>query len=494
LAGPANTGVVDREEQQEIYDGFMDYPMRIAGKPVTTSSPRQVELPYDGSRVGTVYDAAGEQLEAAVAAATAAAPQMRELTLHERATILRKAYDRVVAAREDLAMAVSSESGKPIREARAEADRTAQTLLFSSEEAHRLHGEAVPMEASPAGKGRWAMTVREPLGVIAAITPFNFPLNLAMHKIGPAIAAGNAVVHKPASTTPISAVKMAGIFEECGLPKGGLNVVTGPGGVIGDLLSFHSKIAMITFTGSVDVGLRIRNLAGMKRVTLELGSNSAVIIADDANLDEAVPRCVTGSFAHSGQVCISVQRIFVERRIRDEFLDRFIERAGKLKIGHPHDPATDVSSLITVRDAQRVEGWIGEAVQSGAKLLTGGTRKRATVEPAILTDVPPQAKLSCKEAFGPVVAVNSYENLDQAIEMVNASEYGLQAGIYTQDIQKAFTAARRIHVGGFMINDVPQYRVDQMPYGGVKLSGVGREGPRYAIEEMTEPKLVCWKV
>jgi acyl-CoA reductase-like NAD-dependent aldehyde dehydrogenase len=472
----------------------MEYPMRIGGAAVTTSSPRTVELPYDGSPVGTVFDAAREQVEAAVEAAAAAAPAMREMTLDERAGILRKAHGKVLERREELARAISSECGKPLKEARTEVDRSAQTLLFSAEEAHRLRGEVVPMEAAPAGKGHWAMTLREPLGVIAAITPFNFPLNLAMHKIGPAIAAGNAVVHKPASATPITAVLMAALIEECGLPKGALNVVTGPGGTIGDLLTFHPRVAMITFTGSPDVGVRIRNLAGMKRVTLELGSNSAVILEEDADLDDAVPRCVTGSFAHSGQVCISVQRIYAHRNIRSEFLERFIEAARKLKIGHPLDAETDVSSLITVKEAERVESWIAEAVSAGAKLIQGGRRRRATIEPAILTDVPAHVRISCKEAFGPLVAVNSYGALDEAIDMVNASDYGLQAGIYTRDIRKAFTAARKVHVGGFLINEVPQYRVDQMPYGGVKLSGAGREGPKYAIEEMTETKLVVWKV
>src|SRR6478672_5755999 len=472
----------------------MDYPMYIGGEAVSTSQPRPVELPYDGAVVGTIFQATKEQVDAAIAAAAAAAPVMREMSLDERSTILRKAYQKLLDDREEMAMAVSSETGKPIKEARFEVERSALTLLFSAEEAHRLRGEVVPMDASPAGKGHWAMTVREPLGVIAAVTPFNFPLNLAMHKIGPALAGGNSVVHKPASTTPISAVRMAGIFEQCGLPAGALNVITGPGGAIGDMLVFDKRVAMVTFTGSADVGLRIRNLAGMKRVTLELGSNSAVIIEDDANLEEAVGRCVAGSFAHSGQVCISVQRIYVHNKIRSQFMERFVEGARKLHIGHPHDPATDISSLITVGEAERVEGWIGEAVSHGAKLMTGGGRKRATIEPAILADLPSDVSLSCREAFGPVVGVNSYDTLDEAIARVNDSQYGLQAGIYTQDIQKAFRAARQVHVGGFMINEVPQYRVDQMPYGGVKLSGTGREGPKYAIEEMTEPKLVCWKV
>jgi acyl-CoA reductase-like NAD-dependent aldehyde dehydrogenase len=314
-----------------------------------------------------------------------------------------------------------------------------------------------------------------------------------MHKIGPALAAGNSVVHKPASSTPISGVLMAGIFAECGLPAGALNVITGPGGAIGDMLVFDKRVAMVTFTGSVDVGLRIRNLAGMKRVTLELGSNSAVIVEDDADLDEAVRRCVAGSFAHSGQVCISIQRIYVNSKIRDEFVERFVEGARKLHIGHPHAADSDISSLITEAEAKRVEGWIGEAVDAGAKLASGGARTGSTIEPTVLTGVPPSAKIACREAFGPVVGINSYQSLEDAIAMVNDSDYGLQAGIYTRDIHKAFYAAKRMHVGGFMINEIPQYRVDQMPYGGVKQSGSGREGPKYAIEEMTEPKLICWK-
>ncbi|MCC6390083.1 MAG: aldehyde dehydrogenase family protein, partial [Bryobacterales bacterium] len=312
--------------------------------------------------------------------------------------------------------------------------------------------------------------------------------------IGPALAGGNTVVHKPASTTPISAIMMADVFTECGLHKGALNVITGPGGSIGEHLCFHKDVAMITFTGSPEVGLRLRNLAGMKRVTLELGNNSAVIVEGDANLEEAAARCVAGSFAHSGQVCISVQRIFVEETVRSEFMDRMVELTEKLKLGHPHDPGTDISSLITEKEAERVESWIDEAVRHGARLLTGGVRKRATVEPAVLTDVPANVQISCKEAFGPVVGINGYKDLEEAVARVNESDYGLQAGIYTRDIGKAFLAARKVHAGGFMINEIPQYRVDQMPYGGVKLSGTGREGPKYAIEEMTEPKLICWKV
>lgn len=470
-----------------------EYPMFIDGLAARSDQPLAVQLPFDGSHVGTVYQATPEQVTAAITAAKRAAPVMRELSREERSAILRKAHLMMREQKEDLALAVASETGKPIKEARVEVDRAMMTVLFSSEEAHRLVGEVVPIDSSSPGKGRLGMTIREPLGVIAAITPFNVPLNLAMHKIGPAIAAGNTIVHKPASATPLSAIKMAGIFSDCGLPAGALNIITGPGGAIGEQLCFHPDVAMITFTGSVEVGLRIRNLAGLKKVTLELGSNSAVIIEDDADLDAAVPRCVAGSYAHSGQLCISVQRIYVHERIRDRFLEQFVEHTKKLVIDHPYQPTADISSLINAKEAERIVGWIGEAVRSGAQLVHGGGRMNATVAPAVLAEVPPSVQLSCKEAFGPVVGINRYRDLDEAIEQVNASEFGLQAGIYTRDLDKAWRAAHAVHVGGFMINEVPQFRVDQMPYGGVKLSGTGREGPKYAIEEMTEPKLITWR-
>jgi acyl-CoA reductase-like NAD-dependent aldehyde dehydrogenase len=473
-------------------DSSPEYPMWIGGQPVRTASLQDVLVPFDGSVAGTIYQASPEQVDAAIEAARQAFPAMRALTRHERSSILYKAHHLLAERHETMARAISSESGKPIREARGEVDRGLFTLLFSAEEAHRLHGDEVPMDAHPGARGKTGMTIREPLGVIAAITPFNFPLNLSLHKIGPAIAAGNTVVHKPASSTPISALLLAEIFRDAGLPPGALNVVTGPGGTIGDALTFDPRIAMVTFTGSPEVGQRIRNLAGMKRVTLELGSNSAVIIEPDADLDKAVPKCVAGAFAHSGQVCISVQRIYAHEAIRDEFAARMAEATMKLRIGHPKEESTDVSSLITETEAKRVETWIEEAQADGAKLIAGGARHGATLDPAILTDVPASANLNVKEAFGPVVSVNSYKTLDEAIAMVNASEYGLQAGMYTRDLEKAFRTAREVHVGGFHINEIPAFRVDQMPYGGVKLSGTGREGPHYAIEEMTELKLITW--
>lgn len=466
--------------------------MWIGGAAVRTAHAHEITIPFDGTPAAIVFKAGLDQVDAAIKAATRAAPLMRAMSRHERSAILYKAHTLLGERHETMAQAIASESGKPIREARTETERGRMTLLFSAEEAHRLHGAEVPLDAHPGGRGKMGLVIREPLGVIAAITPFNFPLNLALHKIGPALAAGNTVVHKPASATPVSALLLAHIFHDAGLPAGALNVITGAGSSIGDALSSDPRIAMITFTGSPDVGRRIRSLAGMKRVTLELGANSAVIIEPDADLDRAIPKCVAGAFANSGQVCISVQRIFAHADIRDKVAERMAAAAAQLRIGHPLDEATEVSSLITEADAVRVGDWIEEARAGGAKVLTGGNRRGTTLTPAILTDVPPGASLCAREAFGPVVAINAYTTLPDAIAMVNHSDYGLQAGMFTRDLEKAFQAAREVHVGGFHINETPAFRVDQMPYGGVKLSGTGREGPRYAAEEMTEMKLITW--
>jgi acyl-CoA reductase-like NAD-dependent aldehyde dehydrogenase len=469
--------------------------MYIGGEWITAGEQMPVVLPWDGSEVGKVVRADEAAIGRAVEAARAGAAEMARLTNYERAELLRRVYDILKRDVEDFGRCICREAGKPIREARTEAERALQTVLMSAEEARRLQGEVVPMEAAPVGKGRMAMTVREPLGIIGAITPFNFPLNLAMHKIGPALAGGNAVIHKPATATPLSALRLARAFEEAGAPAGAYNVVTGDGSRIGNALVSHPDVAMITFTGSVPVGTSIRNRAGLKRVTLELGSNSAVVIEPGCDMDTAVARCVTGAFAYSGQVCISVQRIYVNEAIASEFVQRMAAATEKLRIGHPYEEATDIASLITPAEADRVMAWIDDAVQRGATKLTGGQRQgRATVTPAILKNVDRSADLHCGEVFGPVVAVNTYRSLDEAIDMVNDSPYGLQAGIFTRDLEHAFHAAHRMRVGGVLINDVPTYRADHMPYGGVKQSGTGREGPRYAVEEMTELKLICWKV
>jgi acyl-CoA reductase-like NAD-dependent aldehyde dehydrogenase len=468
------------------------FPMYIGGEWVTSHNPHTVTLPYDGSPVGSTYQAKLDILEKAIKAAKSGARTMAELSNFERAELLHRIAFLVKRDVADFSHLICCETGKPIKEARGEAERSIQTITLAAEEARRLNGEVIPMDGAPAGKGRMGMMIRQPLGVVGAITPFNVPLNLAMHKVAPALAAGNSVIHKPALVTPLSALRFACAVEEAGAPRGAYNVIIGEGKTIGSGLVTDPNVAMITFTGSVPIGTSIREIAGLKRVTLELGSNSALVLEPDCDLDTVVPRAVFGSFAHSGQICISVQRIYVHESIGKVFLDRFVAATEKLVVGHPFEESTDISSLINETEAIRVSEWITQAVQSGARLLTGGERKGTTVRPTILADVVSATKVSCKEVFGPVVAVNRYRHLDEAIESVNYSAYGLQAGIFTSDIKRAFYAAKRLEVGGVMINDVPTFRVDQMPYGGVKQSGMGREGPRYAIEEMTEPKLICW--
>jgi acyl-CoA reductase-like NAD-dependent aldehyde dehydrogenase len=466
----------------------------IGGAWIDTKAHDVVRLPYDGTPVGEVPHVGLEVLEEAIAAARNGFALMRELANYERADLLLKIAELMRRDFAEYSFIVCSETGKPIREARVEVERCFQTLTAAAHEARQLHGEVVPMDFSSAGKGRMAMTVREPIGVIGCITPFNVPLNLALHKVAPAFAAGNAVVHKPATKTPLSALRLAQTMAEAGVPKGAFNVITGSGAQIGMALAEHRSVAMLTFTGSLEVGLAIRSRAGFKKVTLELGNNSAVIVEPDADLTKAVGRTVQGAFAHSGQVCISVQRAFVHQSIVDEFVERVKAATEALKIGHPYEETTDISSMIDEAEAIRVESWIQEAIQGGAQVVTGGKRKYATLTPTVLLNVPAACRISCQEAFGPVLAVYPYEDLDQAVERANATPYGLQAGIFTSNIQRAFRAARRLEVGGVMIDDIPMFRADHMPYGGVKESGMGREGPRYAIEEMTELKLICWRV
>lgn len=470
-----------------------EYGLWIGGRQVRTGRVETVSIPYDGAPFAGVHLAGAKELEAAIQAAVQAKPVMRSMTAAGRFDILHRAYHLMMERKVEFGRTVSSESGKPLREGLLEAERAAQTLLFSAEQALALAGEVVPMDASQAGAGRMAMTVREPVGVIAAITPFNFPLNLSLHKIGPAIAGGNTVVHKPASATPVSALLLARLFAEAGLPEGALNVVAGHGAEVGDPLVEDPRVAMVTFTGSAEVGLRIRQRAGLKKVTLELGNNSALIVHDDADLDECAARAVPGAFAHSGQVCISIQRILVHKNVAAEFTARFLKITAGLKIGHPLDAATQVSSLITAAEATRAERWIRFAEAGGAQVLAGGVRSGATLTPAVLADVAAESDLWRNEAFAPVACFRTYATLDEAISLMNASPYGLQAGIFTRGLAAAFEAALQAKVGGFLINDVPQYRLDHMPYGGVKLSGMGREGPKYAIEEMTEPKLISWR-
>jgi acyl-CoA reductase-like NAD-dependent aldehyde dehydrogenase len=470
------------------------YKNYVGGEWIDTAAHETVRLPYDGTPVGEVPRAGAEMVDRAVAAARQGFNAMRQMANYERAELLLRILELVRRDNAEYARLICAETGKPIRESRVEASRALETLTAAAHEARQLHGEVVPMEFSATGKGRMAITVREPIGVIGSITPFNVPFNLALHKVAPALAAGNAVVHKPATKTPLSALRLARTMEEAGVPRGAYNVLTGSGAEIGAAMAAHPGIAMLTFTGSPEVGRGIKARAGFKKVTLELGNNSAVIVEAGSDLATAVARTVQGAFAHSGQVCISVQRAFVERSIAAEFTARLKAAAEALNVGHPYEEATDISSLIDEAEAVRIEHWIEEAVAGGARVITGGKRTRATVTPAVLENLPAACRISCQEAFGPVLAIYPYDDLDSAIDQANATPYGLQAGIFTSDVARAFQAARKLEVGGVMINDIPMYRADHMPYGGVKESGIGREGPRYAIEEMTEPKLICWRI
>ncbi|WP_123040426.1 aldehyde dehydrogenase family protein [Cohnella candidum] len=446
--------------------------------------------PYDGRAIAEVPSANEREVDAAISAAERAKPAMRQMPAHRRAAILEKLAALLQERREEAALIIAREAAKPLKTALAEVDRTVQTYKFAAEEAKRIQGETIPLDAAPGGENRIGYTIREPLGVVAAITPFNFPMNLVAHKVGPAIASGNTVVLKPANQTPLSAYFIGELLEEAGLPAGALNIVSGSGRAIGDLLVTDPRIAKITFTGSPEVGVSIRAKAGLKRVTLELGSNSALIVDDHVNLDSIIARCVTGAYSYQGQVCISLQRIYVVGNKFEEFAAKFIAVAGQLKLGDPLDPATDVSALITKKDVERSLEWIEEAKEHGAEVALGGFAEGGMLHPTVLLNVSPHASVSCKEAFAPIVLINKAESVEEAVEFVNDSDFGLQAGIYTNDIHTALNAAERLQVGGVMVNDIPTFRVDQMPYGGVKNSGMGREGVKYAIEEMTELKLI----
>ena len=470
-----------------------EYAPFIAGESVQSGELEMLTAPWDGAPVAVIHQSTPKLLERAVQAARSAAPRLAAMSNFERAELLDRVWQLLRRDHAEYAALLCTETGKPIREARVEVDRAIQTTVASAGAARELRGEVVPIDAAPIGASRMAFTVREPRGVIGIITPFNVPLNLTLHKLGPALAAGNAVVHKPSEQTPLSAIRLARTLQEAGAPDGAYNVVTGSGDA-GAWLVSSPGIDMITFTGSIEVGKIIRNNAGLKPVTLELGGNSAVIVEPDADLDAAVPRIVQGGYGHSGQLCIAVQRVYAHRDIAAALIDRLTAAVSALRIGSPQDEATDISSLIDEQAAERVALVIEEAQAAGAGVLAGGGRTRATVKPAVLSNVPETTSFMQDELFGPAVAVNTYENLDEAVERVNGTRYGLQAGIYTNHIGRAFQTARKLRVGGVLINDVPTFRADHMPYGGVKESGIGREGPLYAIHEMTDTKLIAWRI
>jgi acyl-CoA reductase-like NAD-dependent aldehyde dehydrogenase len=407
-----------------------------------------------------------------------------------RSQILDKAANLILKRKDEIATVICKEAGKSWKYSIGEVVRGYETFKFASQEAMHIHGETVPLDASASGTNRVGYYIRVPMGVIAAITPFNFPLNLVAHKVAPAIASGNTIVLKPASTTPVTALILAEILEEAGLPKGVFNVVIGSGSSVGDYLVSHPIVKKVTFTGSPAVGDSIIKKAGIKRVTLELGNNSATIIEKDADIDKAIPRCIASAFSNSGQVCISLQRIYVHKDIADEFSQKLKQATESLKVGNPLDQDTELGPMIDEKEAQRAKSWIDEAVSQGATLVCGGKAEGRTLYPTVLRNTTKDMKVMCMEVFAPIVSIVEYDSFEEAIKHVNDSDYGLQAGIYTNDIRKIYYAIDNLDVGGVMINDTSIFRVDNMPYGGNKLSGIGREGVRFAIDEMTNIKMV----
>jgi acyl-CoA reductase-like NAD-dependent aldehyde dehydrogenase len=465
-------------------------PMRIGADEVTTDDSSEVISPYDGRIVGAVAVGTAAHIDVAVAAAVARRGE-GPLPAWRRAEILDRAAVRLAERHEEFARRITAESAKPITTARAEVSRGVDTFRFSAAVARTATGETVPMDASPAGEHKLGFLLRVPVGVVAAISPFNFPVNLVAHKLGPAIAAGCPVVLKPASATPLSALALVGmLLDECGLPDGWLNVVTTNGSTANHLVE-HPEVAMITFTGSPEVGWGIRQRVPHKRVGLELGNNAPVIVEPTADVEAAAAKITTGATSFAGQSCISVQRVYVHRSIAEPFLAHLVAGFEGLVVGDPEDDATQVSSLIAGSETERVEASVDEAVRQGACILTGGGRDTdGVLRPTVLLDVRPDMEVCRTEVFGPVVGVQVYDDLGDALRLANDTRYGLQAGIFTAELSGALAAARGLDFGGVTVNEVPTFRVDQMPYGGLRDSGNTREGPAYAVREMTEERLV----
>lgn len=449
---------------------------------------------FTGALLDSLPRAGAAEVDQAVRRAQAAFPAWSTTPAHRRAAVIARAASLIAERADAFTERIAREAGKAWKHAAGEVARSVETFTFSAEEAKRLHGETVPMDASAFGEGRVGFYLRAPLGVVSAITPFNFPLNLVAHKVGPALAAGNTVVLKPAEETPLTARDMAACFDEAGLPEGALELVYGDGPTTGEALVTHPVPAKISFTGSPPVGARILQRAGLKRVTLELGNNSGTIVEPDASLDLAVPRCVTAAFANAGQVCISLQRLYLHRSIAGQFMERFLALTRQQKVGNPLERDCDVGPMVSDDAAERAEAWIREAVAEGARLAEGGRREGRLVWPTVLTDTRPEMKVMCREAFAPLVSVVVYDEFDEALRLLGDSPYGLQAGIYTRDLRKAFRAVAALDVGGVLINDASIFRVDHMPYGGNRMSGIGREGVRFAVEEMTNIKFVCFNL
>ncbi len=464
--------------------------MYLGGQWVGAAETMPVVNPFDESEIDRVPRGTPADVTRAVEGLVEGARQMRALSAFDRSQMLRKAAELLRAQSEDFARTISAEEGKILAEGRAEVSRSIETLEVSAEEARRVVGEMVPLDAAPGAGGKLGFTLRVPCGIVAAITPFNFPLNLVCHKVGPALAAGNAVLLKPASDTPLTALKLVEVLLEAGFPPAAMACVTGPGREIGAAICREPRIRKISFTGSAEVGEGICRTAGLKRVTMELGSNSPVIVLEDADLELAVRAIVAGGYANAGQTCISTQRVLVSEQVADRLIEALQPQVAALASGDQFDPATRVGPMVRESDAARVEVWIREAVQGGARCLTGGSRRGAVIAPAVLDRVTPDMKVSREELFGPAVTMTRFADFDEAVRLANDTRYGLAAGIFTRDLDRALQFAREVDAGNLHINWSSTWRADLMPYGGLKESGFGKEGPRYAIREMTEEKMV----
>ncbi len=470
-----------------------EYPFLLDGRSETSGEPIEIRAPYDQEVAGLVFRGTRAHAETAVAAAVHAFEVTRKLPAYERQAVLHRVAEALHARAEEFARLLAQEAGKPIKAARVEVERAVFTLMVAAEEATRIYGEVQPLDLQPQAVGRWAILRRFPIGPVAAIIPFNFPLNLAAHKIGPAIAAGCSLILKPPPQDPLTTLLLAQMVQEAGWPAGALNVLPLSNEDAGVLVT-DERIRLLSFTGSAAVGWELKRRAGKKRVVLELGGNAGVIVHRDADLAYAAERCATGGFSYAGQSCISVQRIFVERSVVERFVELLVGAARRLKIGDPMDENTDVGPLIRELDAVRAEEWVQEAVAAGASVLCGGRRHGTVLEPTVLTNTRAEMRVNCLEVFAPVVTVEPYSDFREALRRVNDSPFGLQAGVFTGDARLIFVAYEELQVGGVVAGDVPTFRMDQMPYGGVKESGSGREGLRYSIEEMTERKLLVMNI
>jgi glyceraldehyde-3-phosphate dehydrogenase (NADP+) len=465
------------------------YPLYLAGHFTETGNPLEVTNPWNHQPFASTFLAGIPEIEEAITAGLKAEDIMKSLPSYKRFQILRTISDRLLLEKQRLATVLCLESGKPIRYALGEIERSAQTFLVAAEESKRLPKEYISLDWTAPGNGKEGLVKYFPIGLVAGIAPFNFPMNLAVHKIAPALAAGNPIILKPARSTPLSVLELAKIIDETDLPEGAISILV-TNREAGNMLVQDERIKMLSFTGSPEVGWEMKNRAGKKKVLLELGGNAGVIVTESADLHAAVDKVLTGSFAYSGQICIHVQRIFVHRKIFNNFAELFVQKVKALRLGDPMDPSTDVSVMIDEENALRVEEWVKEAMASGAQLLCGGQRKGGLYLPTVLTGTRAEMKVCSLEIFGPVVTLEPFSDFSEAVSEVNNSRYGLQAGIFTNHIEEMNEAFDKLRVGGVIINDVPTFRVDHMPYGGIKDSGFGREGVKYSIMEMMEPKIL----